>query len=157
MFRHEGLYLAPVANKGRGVFCADDIKAGDVIETSPIIIVGEVDAEKLSDTMLRDYVFSASKLPSSVYKREYITDPKKASVLVMGVASFCNGRRDPNAELDLMKGHFAAYYQLKARKDIPKDTEICVSYGLWWFVTHKHLDALDAKKAREESAAEEGK
>lgn len=152
LFRHAGLYLAPVPNKGRGVFCTEDIAAGEVIETSPIIILDEADAKTVSDTILREYVFSASDLPPSAYKREYVTDPKKASILVMGMTSFCNGQYKPNAGVDFVKGHFAAYYQLKARKDIPKGTEISVSYGLAWFVSHKMIDAMEAEKAKKAKA-----
>lgn len=150
LFRHSGLYLAPVPKKGRGVFCTDDIAAGELIETSPLLILDEDDAKTTSDTMLSEYVFSAAWLPPAVYKREYVTDPKKASILVMGVSSFCNGQHDPNAELVLVKGHFAAYYDLKARRDIPKETEITVSYGLLWFAYRNHHDENAPKKAGEE-------
>lgn len=153
LFRHEGLYLALVHPKGRGVFCAEDIAKDTVIELSPLLIFDEEEALTVDDTLLKNYVFDTSKMPPAVYKRAYINDPTKASALVMGVSSFCNSRHDPNAKLDLVDGHHSAYYKLTAFKDIPKETEICVNYGLTWFTSRKYqiTKSKDAPKKEDKS------
>ena len=51
------LYIALTPDKGRGVFAADTIEAGIVIEVSPVIAMPSNDRAHLDKTLLHDYIF----------------------------------------------------------------------------------------------------
>ena len=51
------LYLGHNESKGRGVFTKERIKAGTVIEESPVIVMEQKDREHLDKTLLHDYIF----------------------------------------------------------------------------------------------------
>ncbi len=52
-----GLYIAPAENKGRGIFCQDDLKKNKTIEISPVIVLESNDRLLLDQTLLHDYIF----------------------------------------------------------------------------------------------------
>ena len=51
------LLIAPVDKMGRGVFTAEDIKAGIIIEISPVIVMTKEDRKLLDQTLLYNYIF----------------------------------------------------------------------------------------------------
>lgn len=51
------LFIAPTAAMGRGVFTAEDIEAGTVIEIAPVIVMTNEDRKYLDKTLLHDYIF----------------------------------------------------------------------------------------------------
>lgn len=147
LFRKEGLYFSPVHTKGRGLFCMHDIKAGELIEVAPAFLFNEQDSVHVEKTLLRDYYFSAEDVPEAILRRNGITDATKASCVVMGAMSYCNHMLDPNAGHQKIAEHQTLYYSLVARKDIPKDTEICINYGIAWISMRKMRAYADKKKA----------
>ena len=52
-----GLYIAPVENKGRGIFCQEDLKKNKTLEISPVIVLESRDRLLLDQTLLHDYIF----------------------------------------------------------------------------------------------------
>ncbi|HYD17190.1 MAG TPA: SET domain-containing protein-lysine N-methyltransferase [Patescibacteria group bacterium] len=138
MTRKDGLYLAPVHGKGRGLFCTDDIAAGEVIEISPVFIFNEQDSPVVATTVIGDYYFSGENLPESVLRREGITDAAKSTCFAMGAVSYCNHLVDANAKAEKKAEHDTVYYVLTALKDIPNGTEICINYGLSWMTFRRH-------------------
>ena len=52
-----GLYYGPSARHGRGIFCARDIAAGDVVEIAPVIVFPDLDPEELRETSFYQYYF----------------------------------------------------------------------------------------------------
>lgn len=136
LFRHDRLYISLAGDKGRGVFCAADIKKGETIEVAPVMIFNETEAETLGKTRFRDYVFAASALSPKLLKREKVRDVAKSSFVVMGAISYCNYARDPNAVTSFADEYHTGFYILKARRDIPKDTEITIDYGISWLTQH---------------------
>ena len=142
LYRHPDLYLKQSANKGRGLFCAQPIKSGTVIEVAPCLIYNETDAENVRKTPLKDYIFQAAGFSNALYCWLNVNTPSKAISLVMGLASFCNHDMMPNADYEIDEQENTGYVILKAIKDIPQDTEICISYGVAWFASRNNKTPL---------------
>lgn len=140
-YLRSGLYLEKVHGKGRGLFCVDDIKAGEIIERVPVYIVTEPERESAMQTRVFDYVFSVHKLPEAALRRAGIVDLDKAAVFVPGAMSFCNHMRLPNAHEYAEDDGQTSYFVLEAQKDIPKATEITVDYGIGWLTKQRHYRA----------------
>ena len=51
------LIYADAANKGRGVFTTQNIKANTIIEISPVIVMSGEERILLDQTLLHDYIF----------------------------------------------------------------------------------------------------
>lgn len=51
------LYIAPAGGMGRGVYTAEDIETGTVIEVSPVIVMTGAERKLLDQTLLHDYIF----------------------------------------------------------------------------------------------------
>jgi SET domain-containing protein len=51
------LYIAPTTQMGRGVFTSEKLKAGTVVEISPVIVMNQADRLLLDQTLLHDYIF----------------------------------------------------------------------------------------------------
>src|ERR1700748_3545827 len=51
------LFTDQSAHKGRGVFTSENISAGTIIETSPVIVMNDKDRKLLDQTLLHDYIF----------------------------------------------------------------------------------------------------
>lgn len=51
------LYIAQTNKMGRGVFTAENIEAGTVVEVSPVIIMSSEERKLLDQTLLHDYIF----------------------------------------------------------------------------------------------------
>jgi SET domain-containing protein len=141
--RKSGLYLKHVHPKGRGVFCSEPIAAGEIIEVSPVLIFAEDDVEAIQYTSLSDYLFGAkSSYSRSAYLRLNIIDSSKAVSLPMGITSFCNHLADANASYAAAEEENIPFFVLGAVRDIPQDTEICISYGSTWF-SIRNIKATD--------------
>ena len=51
------LYIAPTENRGRGVYTAEDIEEGVVVEVSPVVVMSLEERKLLDQTLLHDYIF----------------------------------------------------------------------------------------------------
>jgi uncharacterized protein len=51
------LFIAPTSSMGRGVFTAENIEAGTIIEVAPVIIMSGEERKLLDQTLLHDYIF----------------------------------------------------------------------------------------------------
>lgn len=51
------LFLAETKSRGRGVFTADPLAAGTVVEIAPVIVMKAADRPLLDQTLLHDYIF----------------------------------------------------------------------------------------------------
>lgn len=141
LFRRNGLYFKTVPSKGLGVFCKEDIKAGEVIEVSPLFIFNEADSGYIPRMLLWDYVFSLKdeRISPGLMERLQIKDQSKANCIAMGISSFCNHLVDPNAGMEWIEDDLSAFSVLKANKDIPAGAEICINYGIAWLALHKKM------------------
>lgn len=51
------LFIAATENMGRGVFTSENIEAGTIVETAPVIVMSMEERKLLDQTMLHDYIF----------------------------------------------------------------------------------------------------
>ena len=51
------LFLGPSQSGGRGMFTAEQIEEGTVIEISPVIVMNKNERKLLDQTLLHDYIF----------------------------------------------------------------------------------------------------
>lgn len=135
--RKKGLYLKHVETKGRGVFCAFDIRAGETLEISPCILLNERSTSLVDRTILGNYTFVAGTLSKEARKKASIKKASDASSIIMGIMSFCNHGEKPNAEVLWEEVGGTLYHTLRATRKIPKHTEICTTYGAGWFEDRK--------------------
>lgn len=135
--RKKGLYLKRVARKGRGVFCKSAIRKGEVLEITPAVVLNERATARADKTILGDYTFVTGGISKRQREKAGVKKPDNASSVVMGIMSFCNHGRAPNAEISWAEMGGTLYYILKAIRDIPKNAEICTTYGEGWFRDRK--------------------
>src|ERR1035437_5935075 len=131
--RKKGLHLRHTEGKGRGVFCTADIRAGEVLEVTPTIILNEAATNRIDSTILANYTFQLGAISKAHRQRLHIKDIKKCSGVIMGITSYFNHSEDPNAEVEWEEHDGTLYHLVKALRRIPKNTEICTGYGTGWF------------------------
>ena len=51
------LYIGTGKDMGRGIFTSEDIEAGTVLETAPVIVMSKDERKLLDQTILHDYIF----------------------------------------------------------------------------------------------------
>lgn len=135
--RRKGLYLKQTPAKGRGVFCEEDISQGDIIEVTPALVLNETDTAHIDKTILHDYKFTTGALSKRQRKLYGIKDPDKSCCMILGLIAFCNHDEHPNANIFWEEVDGVAYHILEATRFIPKNTEICTTYGEGWFAERK--------------------
>jgi SET domain-containing protein len=108
------VYVAQSPERGRGVFAAEDIAEGTMIEECPVIVVPGAEAEDLMRTALRDYRFLWGPLGDD-------------SAIALGNGSLYNHSNAPNALY--VKKFQQRVIEFVAIADIAKDEEITVSYN----------------------------
>ena len=84
MLRILGLYISNSEERGRGVFTAQDLEEGDLIEICPILVVPVKDVAAIHKTILHDYYF-------------LLENPKGAAFIALGYGSIYNHHLQPNA------------------------------------------------------------
>lgn len=105
-------YVAPSPFGGRGVFAAEDIVEGAVVETAPVIVVPAEEILALEGTTLREYWYGW-------------TDAGDAAV-AMGHASFYNHLDDPNCEYEAHEVLDALV--VRTRRDVAAGEELTIDY-----------------------------
>ncbi|MGD9546746.1 MAG: SET domain-containing protein-lysine N-methyltransferase [Candidatus Krumholzibacteriia bacterium] len=120
-----GVEVVPVPGKGLGVIARAPIRAGDVIETCPMLLVADAPpdpyqaaarqgGERFDD--LEDYYFAW-------------TEGRVA--LALGLGGLYNHSNRPNARN--IKHFDAARMTIEAVRDIQPGQEITISYHVVWF------------------------
>ena len=77
--------LRATGRKGRGVFAAAPIAAGELLESAPTVELGRHDTDTIAGTILDNYYFA------------HPADPE-GGLLVLGLSSLVNHADRPNAE-----------------------------------------------------------
>ena len=86
---------------------------------------------------LANYIFKIGGISKALRKHHHIKQIKDCSGVIMGLISFCNHSDDPNAEVEWEEHNGTLYHQVRALRLIPKNTEICTTYGGGWFEDRK--------------------
>lgn len=83
-----GLYIASSPQRGRGVFTAESVTTGDVIEICPVIVLPPEDMDRIHASRLHDYYF--------------LWGPgRDRPAIALGYGSLYNHSEQPNAEFEL--------------------------------------------------------
>jgi uncharacterized protein len=86
MLQIPGLYIAHNELKGRGVFTAQALSAGDLIEVCPAIVIPASHRQKVHETVLHDYYFEWP-------------DEQGSIAILLGFGSLYNHSETPNAKV----------------------------------------------------------
>lgn len=105
-------YVAASSLGGRGVFAAEAIAAGSVVEIAPVIVVPADEIEALEGTPLRDYWYGW-------------TDDGDAAV-AMGHGSFYNHATDPSCEYEAHD--IVDALVIRARRAVAAGEELTIDY-----------------------------
>lgn len=117
-----GLQLRKVGRKGRGVFAAGPIGAGELLETVPTVELNRHDTETIIGTTVDDYYFA------------HPADPE-GGLLVLGLSSLLNHSDAPNAETTARHEEGVGWLiELRALRDIGAGEELTRRYAceLWF-------------------------
>jgi len=108
------IYIAKshILKAGRGVFAAQDIKKGEIIESCPVFVLPRKDYKTLKTTALRDYYFMWGKTTCAI---------------CFGYGSMYNHSYKANATYK--KHTKEQVINFIAIKDIKKGEEITVNYN----------------------------
>jgi uncharacterized protein len=111
------LFIADSLNRGRGVFTSDPLKAGMVIEISPVIVMSSEERILLDQTLLHDYIFLWGKNESEC-------------CVALGYLSIYNHDYQSNAayEMDFAE----SVIRITAVRAIKKGEEIFINYNGTW-------------------------
>ena len=112
--REPVISVGPSPGKGRGVFASRAIRAGEIIEEAPVIVLPGAEIEHLERTVLQDYYFL------------WGADEEDAAIL-LGVCSLCNHSYEPNAVFELRPE--SQTIRFVARRDIAAGEEITTNYN----------------------------
>ena len=102
--------VRPAGERGRGVFAARDLAAGEVVERAAVLVLPAAEASAVQETVLGSYVFGW-----------------RDSVAVgLGFASLYNHAWDPN--LDYFRRFDEVCLEFVARRAITAGEELTISY-----------------------------
>lgn len=113
MHQVPGLYISDVNNKGRGVFTAQEIPDGALIEVCPVLVVPKAELPVIHKTVLHDYYFLWG---------EDMDD----CAIALGFGSIYNHEVQPNANFILDMENQTI--DIVAIRDIQPGEEITLNY-----------------------------
>jgi SET domain-containing protein len=110
----EKLRVVDVPGKGRGVVAGRDLRAGELIETAPVIVLGAAGKTALSTTILDHYGY------------DWFADGTGLAV-ALGYGSLYNHSFAPNAVY--RKNFDSNTIEYRTLIDVPAGAEICINYN----------------------------
>lgn len=118
---------------GRGVYAARNIKAGELVEASPVLILDEWEDGKLSPTVLNRYVFAWN-------------DNRGVSAIAFGFGSMFNHSTRENITYE--NNYENSTVEFMALRDIKKGRQLFIDYG------YTVKEGIDTTKENREKAIE---
>ena len=121
------LFIAQTPSMGRGVFTSEAIKAGNIVERSPVIVMSGEERKIMDQTLLHDYIFEWG-------------ENEDQCCMALGYVPVYNHSYGSNCEYEMDYG--TASISIRAVKDIVAGEELFINYnGDWndekpvWFET----------------------
>lgn len=113
MLHIPGLFIAESPERGRGVFTAQEVGEGDIIEFCPVLLVPEEQVGTIHSTTLHDYYF-------------LWPDGKGSAAILLGYGSLYNHSSTPNAKVffDIE----ARSVEIRCIRNISPGDEILINY-----------------------------
>jgi len=115
---YQGIYIADINNKGRGVFTRKAINADTVLETSPVIVMSDADRQLLDKTLLHDYIF------------EWQPEGEKMCCMALGWVPIYNHSYRSNCEYFMNYDEQTMF--IKTVRDIKAGEELTINYNGTW-------------------------
>lgn len=107
------LYILEDAEKGRGVYCMQDIQADSIIEICPVIVLSKKDKKLIHQTKLHDYYFLWDEGLDTI-------------AIPLGYGCLYNHASQANADTEQdLDGQLL---RIIAKQNIAAGTEICINY-----------------------------
>ena len=116
--RHPDIYIDAAKGKGRGVYCSSDLKADEVIEIAPVIVMTEEDRKILDKTLLHDYIF------------EWTPEGAKMCCMALGYVPIYNHSYSSNCEY--VMNYEVQTISILTMRDIPAGEELTINYNGDW-------------------------
>jgi len=114
MQRITGVYVAKTRNKGRGVFCMQDIPKGSLIEICPVLVIPSSEVDIIHETELHDYYFIWGEHDDE-------------AAIALGYGSLYNHSYRPNADYIYDLDQMAI--EIHSIRNIPAGHEITINYN----------------------------
>jgi SET domain-containing protein len=111
------LYIGNSFNKGRGVFCSENLDAGSIIEIAPVIVMSPEERVILDQTLLQDYIFLWG-------------NDETQCCMALGYVSIYNHDYLSNAEYEM--DFETNTIRIKTVREIKKGEEIFINYNGTW-------------------------
>ncbi|MCM5528832.1 SET domain-containing protein [Parasegetibacter sp. NRK P23] len=111
------LYIAPTPSMDRGVFTAEALEAGTVIEISPVIVMNSDHRKLLDQTPLHDYIFEWG-------------ENLDECVVALGYLSMYNHAYHSNCDYDM--DYEGRTMQIRTVRDIAAGEELFINYNGAW-------------------------
>jgi uncharacterized protein len=108
------IYVAKTKKMGNGVFTSAPIKAGTIVEVSPVIVMNNEERVLLDQTRLHDYIFEWG-------------DRKKQCCMAMGFVPIYNHSYHSNCEYEME--YKKEIIRITAMRDIKKGEELFINYN----------------------------
>ena len=111
------LFIAPVPDKGRGVYTSEDLVKGTIIEVSPVIVMSQAERLLIDKTKLHDYIFEWGP-------------HRDKCCMALGYISVYNHSYSSNCEYEM---DFAnAVIKIKTMRNIEAGEELFINYNGDW-------------------------
>ncbi|ULQ56691.1 SET domain-containing protein [Flavihumibacter rivuli] len=111
------LFIAPTEHMGRGVFTAEDIAPGTLVEISPVIVMGPEDRQHLDQTLLHDYIFEWG-------------EDRKSCCMALGYVPIYNHSYNSNCEYEMDFEH--DLIRIKTMRAVKAGEELFINYNGDW-------------------------
>ena len=149
-FKSEDIVVGYSEIEGIGVIATNNIASGQLIERCPMVRL-DWRSNYINDPQLRKYCHSESNCGCST-----VTNPDKeynthGSVywMVLGYGMIYNHQDSPNTEWSFY--YDSSIVDVVATQDIPKGSEVYVSYGSNYFRNRKNISLSEVKEANKMS------
>jgi len=112
------LKIGETSNKGRGIFAKKALKANQVLETAPVIVMSAADRKLLDQTLLHDYIF------------EWQPDGAEMCCMALGWIPLYNHSYESNCEYFMNYDDQTMFVQTV--RDIKAGEELTINYNGTW-------------------------
>ena len=116
-FLSKDVFVGKARKRGRGVFTKSNIKAGEVIEVAPVVVMSKADRKHIDQTLLHDYIFEWG-------------DDRKQCCVALGYVSMYNHAYLSNCEYEMdFKQHIIT---IKTVRSIKAGEQLFINYNAVW-------------------------
>jgi uncharacterized protein len=123
---------------GKGLYATKNIKKGEIVEISPVVVLDKCDSGTLSSTKLNVYVFEWNK---------------SSSALALGVGSLFNHCSNHRLNVTYMNSFGTKEIVFMTSRSVKKGEQLFINYG---YDPKYGLDITERNKKRDEANTDKG-